>query len=189
MLALVAHVSGHHEQALAHERSIDPREHRLLLSGRGNASARDEHLRRLASPVVDAPFIMWSDHYMIARGRVSSHTGLNLFVDSGLVMGTAEKGQAALLASQTTLDGWGVARSFAEALADLPGTLALGPICRERMTAISVPDKIWRDFGTWGGIQVDALISWGFLKHATWTIDFDRYVYCFSEDIKDWQHP
>lgn len=48
------------------------------------------------------------------------------------------------------------------------------------MTAFGVPDKTWKDFGDWGGLTVDGLISWGFLKNFTWTIDFDRHVYVLA---------
>ncbi len=124
---------------------------------------------------------MWGDHLMIVRGLVGDVTSANLFVDSGLVAYTVEQGQAALLASGRALAGWGVSDPGNGRFAVLPGSLAIGTASQGGMTAYAVPDATWRDFGDWGGIHVDALISWGFLRHFSWTIDFDRRRYLFGE--------
>jgi hypothetical protein len=42
---------------------------------------------------------------------------------------------------------------------------------------MAVSEKTWRAFGDWGGIRVSGIVSWGYLKHVTWTIDFDEMVY------------
>ena len=125
---------------------------------------------------------MWGDHLMIARGRVGDVADANLFVDSGLVAFTAEQGQAALLASRGALASWGVGLPVDGRFADLPGPLAIGPASRNGLTAYPIPDSTWRAFGDWGGIRVDGLVSWGFLRHFSWTIDFDRRCYLFGED-------
>ena len=65
--------------------------------------------------------------------------------------------------------------------AELPGPVAVGPALRGGLTAYPIPDPTWRDFGDWGGIRVDALVSWGYLRHFSWTIDFDRRQYLFGE--------
>jgi len=154
---------------------------RLLLSRRGDTEARTAHLAHLGAAHYEAPFALWSDHLMIARGRVGGMTDANLFVDSGLVAFTAEQGQAALLASRGTLSSGGLALPADGRFGELPGPLAIGPVARDRLTAYPIPDSTWRDFGDWGGIRVDALVSWGFLRHFSWTIDFDRRHYLFGE--------
>src|SRR3989304_261217 len=83
--------------------TVDAPGQRLLLSRRGDTEAPAAHLPRLGSPQHEAPFALWSDHLMIARGRLGGVANANLFVDSGLVAFTAEQGQAALLASRSAL--------------------------------------------------------------------------------------
>ncbi len=161
--------------------TVDAPGQRLLLSRRGDPEARTAHLARLGAAQHEAPFALWSDHLMIARGRVGGLTDANLFVDSGLVAFTAEQGQAALLASRGTLSSWGLALPADGRFAELPGSLAIGPAARDGLAAYPIPDATWRDFGDWGGIRVDALVSWGFLRHFSWTIDFDRRHYLFGE--------
>jgi len=161
--------------------TVDAPGQRLLLSRRGDTEARAAHLARLDSTQHEAPFALWSDHLMIARGRLGGVANANLFVDSGLVAFTAEQGQAALLASRSALASWGVGLPPDGRFAELPGPLSIGAASRDRMTAYPIPDSTWRDFGDWGGIRVDALVSWGFLRHFSWTIDFDRRHYLFGE--------
>ncbi|MFH0751808.1 MAG: aspartyl protease family protein [Chloroflexota bacterium] len=161
--------------------TVDAPGRRLLLSRRGDAEARAAHLAQLDAAQHEAPFALWSDHLMIARGRVGGVPDANLFVDSGLVAFTAEQGQAAVLASRGALSSWGLALPADGSFAELPGPLAIGPAARDGLTAYSIPDPTWRDFGAWGGIRVDALVSWGFLRHFSWTIDFDRRRYLFGE--------
>jgi hypothetical protein len=161
--------------------TVDGTKRRLYFSRRGDGTARDEHLRYLGNEAIEVPFVMWGDHYMIARGSVGEYSDLNLFVDSGLVALTENQGQAALLASDATLTSWGVSSVEATQLADLPGSVGLGAAVRRKMSAMRVSDATWRDFGDWGGIRVDALISWGFLKHFVWTVDFDRRVFLLRQ--------
>lgn len=161
--------------------TVDAPGRRLLLSRRDDPDARAAHLAHLGGTQHEAPFALWGDHLMIARGHVGGVRNVNLFVDSGLVAYTTEQGQAALLASRRTLESWGVAQPDDSRLADLPGVLAIGTASRDGMTAYAVPDPTWHDFGDWGAIRVDALISWGFLRHFSWTIDFDRRLYLFGE--------
>lgn len=160
--------------------TVDAPGQRLLLSRRGDTQARAAHLARLPAERLEAPFALWSDHLMIARGRVAGLTDANLFVDSGLVAFTAEQGQAALLASRGTLSSGGMTLPADGRFVELPGPLAIGPAVRDGLTAYPIPDRMWRDFGDWGGIRVDALVSWGFLRHFSWTIDFDRRHYLFG---------
>lgn len=161
--------------------TVDSPRRRLILSARADPAARAAHLARLGGDQAEIPFAMWSDHLMIARGSVDGYQGLNFFVDSGLVAATEAQGQAAMLAPRGALADWRVPTPARNSLAELPGDLALGPVAQEGMTASAVSDATWRNFGDWGGVRVDALISYGFLKRYAWTIDFDRRVYLFRD--------
>ena len=161
--------------------TIDAPRRRLVLSPRGDGDARAAHLARIGSTRHEAPFAMWGDHLMIARGRVGGVEDANLFVDSGLVAFTPEQGQAAVLASRGALASWGVGLPAPGRFAELRGPVAIGPAELDGLTAYPIPDSAWRDLGDWGGIRVDALVSWGFLRHFPWTIDFDRRRYLFGD--------
>jgi hypothetical protein len=164
--------------------TVDAPGRRLLLSRRGDLDARAAHLARLGTRLHEAPFALWSGHLMIARGRLGSVADVNLFVDSGLVAFTQEQGQAALLASRGALSSWGVALPAEGRFAALPGPLAIGAASRAGLTVYPIADRTWRNFGDWGGIRVDALVSWGFLRHFSWTIDFDRRRYLFRDSLE-----
>lgn len=161
--------------------TLDAPSRRLLLSRRGDVPARTEHLARLGETHREAPFALWSDHLMITRGRVGNVPNANIFVDSGLVAGNTEQGQAAILAPRRALASWGVTQPEQGRFAELPGPVAIGTASRSDLTAYVVPDRTWRGFSDWGGIRIDALVSWGFLQHFAWTIDFDRRLYLFKE--------
>jgi len=106
--------------------TIDYRNKRLILSPRGDADLRKEHLARLPENRVKIPFYMWRDHYMLTRGGVGEHRDLNLFIDSGLVYlnadGEGRVRQAAFLSSGENLEAWGLdlqrvrVREFSSAL-------------------------------------------------------------------------
>lgn len=157
--------------------TLDAPQQRLLLSRRGDSASRAQHLGRLGGSSTEVPFAMLNSHYMIVRGSVGDYDNLNWFVDSGLVAYNTEQGQAAVLARESALREWQVPRAEPNCFANLPGALALGTAQQRQMTAMSVPDKTWNKFGDWGGIRVDALLSWGFLRKFAWTLDFDHYVY------------
>jgi hypothetical protein len=164
--------------------TIDSPGRRFVFSKRGDAGARTKHLsliQGVAKTRHETPFILWNSHYMIARGNIDNVAPVNFFVDSGLVAANAEQGQAALLVSEDVLAGWRVSKPEENRFAALPGKLGIGGASREQMMAFALPDAKWREFGDWGGIKVDALASWGFLKHFAWTIDFDRHIYLFDE--------
>jgi hypothetical protein len=162
--------------------TIDAPGQRLILSRRGERGARDAHLARLAPTLREAPFALWGDHLMIARGRAGNLADANLFVDSGLVAFTPDQGQAALLVGRGALASLGAAEPAPGTFANVPGEVAIGPAARHGLTAYPVPDSTWRNLGNWGGIRVDALVSWGFLRHFSWTIDFDRRRYLFGQE-------
>lgn len=165
--------------------TVDGPGRRLILSRRGDAGARAAHLSRIKGGH-ETPFALWGSHMMLARGRVGG-TPVNFFVDSGLVVENSDQKQAALLASESVLASWGVRKPEEGPFAALPGPLAVGGASKDRMSAFAVPDAKWREFGDWGGVGVDALVSWGFLKHFAWTIDFDRHVYVFEDSGGDGQ--
>ena len=133
--------------------TIDAPGARLILSRRGDADARSEHLARLG-PAQEAPFALWSDHLMIARGRVGGIEDANLFVDSGLVVFTPDQGQAAVLASRRALASWGVDLPEEGRLAVLPGPVAIGPVSRDGTDGlrragfhVARPGRLGRDPG------------------------------------------
>lgn len=159
--------------------TVDGPHRRLLLSPRGVAAARTCHLARLPVAAETVEFGWWGEHMMIARGSVGDR-GVPLLVDSGLVAVHPEQGQAAVLASRRGLASWGVARPPEGRFAELPGRLGLGSATRASMTALPVSERTWRSMGDWGGIDVAGLISWGFLRHFTWTIDVDRHRYLLA---------
>ncbi|HSV56530.1 MAG TPA: retropepsin-like aspartic protease [Magnetospirillaceae bacterium] len=149
---------------------------RLILSPRGDPGGASAHAALLSGTATEVQFTMWSDHYMIARGSLGP-APVNLFVDSGLVVVNAEQGQAALLASKPVLKSWKTAVPDEGRLAVVPVALRLGELSAENPTAFPVSASTWKRFGDWGGVRVDALLSWGFLKACAWTIDFDRRMY------------
>lgn len=56
-----------------------------------------------------------------------------------------------------------------------PGRIVLGNASREGGSAAIAPDT--RNFGGYFGLQPQVLLSFGFLRHFNWTIDFDAYEY------------
>lgn len=166
--------------------TIDGPGQRLILSRRGNEAARTQHLALVSharGSSHDVPFAMLHDHFMIVRGSVATHPAL-LFVDSGLVAFNTQQGQAALLAPHSGLAVWGAPRTSPELFPVIPGTVALDGVARVQMSVFPVSDRVWRQFGDWGGLKVNGLLSWGFLSHFSWTIDFDRYTYSFGDETK-----
>jgi hypothetical protein len=162
--------------------TIDGPGGRLVLSERGNAAARAEHLDLLGGKArggAEVPFALWADHFMLVAGRIAGQQ-TRFFVDSGLVAVTPQQGQANLLASKRMLTSWGASAEKDQVFSNVPGTLCIGDACKDGPTAMPVDDGMWRKFGDWGGAKVDALVSWGFLSRFAWTVDFDRMVYTLS---------
>ncbi len=161
--------------------TIDAPGRRLILSKRGDPTARAGHIARLSGHAEEVPFALLKEHFMIARGRVGEGHDLNFFIDSGLAAFRTDQGQAGLIVSTSTLEAWGIPAPSAGRFAEIPRSIALGRLRQDGMTAVAVPDRTWRDFGDWSGIRVEALLSHAFLKNYAWTIDFDRHVYLFHE--------
>lgn len=163
--------------------TIDGPGKRILLSSRRDEASRARHhalLSKTHAQTFEIPFAMLHDHFMIARGSAGNIPTL-FFVDSGLVVFNTEQGQAAVLAPQSTLDGWGAVSTGPGRFPELAEPLALDAAARFRLAAFTVTDRLWRRFGDWAGLKVQALLSWGFLSYYCWTIDFDRYTYSLVE--------
>jgi hypothetical protein len=89
-----------------------------------------------------------------------------LFIDSGLAAYNPEQGQPHLLASDTRLSRWGAVPTAAGRFVEVPAILTLGPVSGGALTAFAVTDRLWRDgfLSAWSGVQLEALVSHGFLK-------------------------
>ena len=136
--------------------------------------------------VVEVPFVLEYTHLMMARGSLNGIQGLTAFVDSGLA--SEAKLTAPLqtlqylnipIPERTTTDpvggGGGVWQSgFFEV-----ESIELGELVQQAAQGeygALPPEFYWSQ----GYIQ-DFLISHRFLRqYTTWTIDFDRMVYCFE---------
>ena len=160
--------------------TIDGPGRRIILSPRADPAATATHATLLAGDAAEFPFTMWDDHFMLARGALGGKP-INLFFDSGLVVFTPEQEQAALLASIPFLESWGATIPEQGRFAEVPLPLAVGGFGEGNPLAVPVPEATWKAMGDWGGVDVDALISWGFLKEYAWTIDFDRMTYAFRK--------
>ncbi|MEO3809410.1 retropepsin-like aspartic protease [Sphaerisporangium sp. B11E5] len=159
---------------------------RLLLSPRRSPGHAAAHLALLGGrePVARVPFLLWADHYMIARGGFGARRDLNFFIDSGLVyVIDAEDGtpprQACLYTTAAHYRSWGVPRATTARPHFLPGVpVHLGPLTMDDPFVATTPGRRppWSSFG---GIRVHGLLSHAFLSRYTWTLDFDRHEYAF----------
>jgi len=157
--------------------TVDGPNARLILSDRQDPTAAERHRLLLDGAALEVPFGMWTDHLMIARGELAGRSPVNVFVDSGLVIVTPDQGQASLLIPQRTLEALGGTVVDDQPLSPLPGASGLAGAVRQDLLAYPVPERTWQGFGDWGGVEVAALIGWGYLKHYAWTVDFDRRVF------------
>jgi len=157
--------------------TIDGPGKRLVLSPRGDEASRARHDALFPSKGESVSFILWADHYMIVPVAIGADLRSLSFVDSGLVVVTEEQGQASMLFPETTLRRWGGTVPAPGKLATLPATLSVGSREEPGSTAYVMDLRGWNAFGEWGGLAVDSLVSWGYLKHFAWSIDFDAYQY------------
>jgi len=154
--------------------TIDTPNQRFILSRRGDYAA---HFARLSGRQAKVPFVLWGSHFMIARGALDG-VEMSFFIDNGLIMESAEFGQPSLLVPKSLGSGW--AATDTEHMRRLPGMLRLGTLEQANATAMVTSDAKWRPIaGSMGGVRVGALLSYGFLKHRAWTLDFDRREYVF----------
>lgn len=159
--------------------TVDGPNERVLLSARDDALAASEHVGRLQGAASEVPFAVWGDHLMIAHGKLAGRGATNLFVDSGLVMATPDQGQASLLLSARRLKTLQVPVAPNVPFTPIPNKSGFSGAYREDLLAYPVRQSIWRGYGDWGGMDVAALIGWGYLKHYSWTIDFGRRMFVF----------
>lgn len=158
--------------------TIDAPRGRLILSPRGDAAATAQHTALVGSRAIEVPFLLWSDHFILARGGAGERDDLTFFVDSGLVAVADDGVQAGLLVSQSEAAAWAAISDPAAVGQIVPVSprISLGGVARSSQRAMVLPDAAWASFGNFGGIAVNGLISFGFLKHYSWTLDFDRHV-------------
>jgi hypothetical protein len=159
--------------------TIDGPERRLLLSDRNDPVGRARHLTRLPTPTAVIRYGLWCEHRMIAPVGIGTAPEVPMFIDSGLVVATPEHGQAAVLAPRNRLATGTAPHTGSGPFAPLP-SLGLGALRRTDLAALSVSARTWRRFGDWGGIDVHGLLSWGYLRHYTWTIDPTHQHYLLS---------
>ena len=162
--------------------TMDYPSRRLILSKRTDASAAKEHLAMLPRQFVSVPFYLWGGHMMFARGGLGGRGDLNFFVDSGLVSvhpdGKGGLRQASFTSSKRKFKEWGISEALIKKdFFESPGPLYLGPLSEER--PILVPGAAGDT--NFGGVRIDGLISHGFLKRYSWTIDFDKREYRFAD--------
>lgn len=162
--------------------TLDYPNRRLLLSPRGDNDARGAHLALLPAAREALEFLLWSDHYMIARGGVGDADGLNFFIDSGLVslhpQPDGSVRQAALIVARDDLAGWGSAYSETgqDGVVELTDAIRLGGLAQCEHLVLVRERGIVSDMG---GIRIDGLLSHAFVKQYAWTIDFDERRYLF----------
>ncbi len=158
--------------------TIDAPNSRLILSPRGNAATTAQHMAFVGGRSTEIPFLLWSDHFILARGGAGERADLTYFVDSGLVAVGDDGVQAGLLLSQTEAAAWAGVTDPAAAgqIVPLSPAISLGGFGRADQRAMVLPDAAWTSFGAFGGVAVNGLISYGFLKHYAWTLDFDRHL-------------
>lgn len=163
--------------------TIDAPNQRLLLSPRSSSAANAQHRALASGAQVEVPFLLWGDHFILARGGANARRDLTFFVDSGLVAVDGDGAQAGLLISQAEAAEWAGITDPAAAgsIVQLAPEISLGDASRHGQRAMVLPDAAWTSFGTFGGIGVNGLISYGFLKHYAWTLDFDRRVIVLSQ--------
>jgi len=118
-----------------------------------------------------APFGILGTHFTVARAELDGRA-CPLFLDSGLAAFDGQGRQAAMLMAK------GLAHRFdpagaKQAFAALPA-LKLDRLASAAGAALAyvVADGKWREFGDWNGVEVAALLSWGFLGNGVWTIDY-----------------
>ncbi len=140
---------------------------RLVFSPRGDESMRDNHLSAARADVRVADFFMHSDHYLWVHGTVAGHRAL-MFFDTGLVTLDPRGNQPAGGIVAQKAEEWGLATNdaFTE-----PVAVSVGTASRERNSFSVFADD--RNFASLGDLRPDVLISHGFFKNYTWTLDFD----------------
>jgi hypothetical protein len=161
--------------------TMDYPNNRLVLSPRGHGDLAAAHRAMFGGNIREVPFLLWSDHYMLAHGMLGRAAGW-FFVDSGLVMiheWQGAKKQSAFLASKAQYESLGVDSALVKTSPfELPGAIGLDDLPQTGHIAV-VGDACPKDLG---GVAIYGLLSHAYLKHYAWTIDFDRRVYIFHTE-------
>lgn len=163
--------------------TVDYPNRRFILTPRYMKYIYKLHLNMLPKSQKTCPFYLWGRHYMFAKGKFAEHEGLNFFFDSGLCAIANINGelkQAPFTASKETLVKWGFKRSDLENSIFFPTTDSLGVPGLSQSNTLIWYDKNLEKNRSFGGVQIDGLISHAWLKNYTWTIDFDKMNYYFG---------
>ena len=124
---------------------------------------------------VEAPFLMWADHFMFAKGRFGNQKSLNFFVDTGLVAVNTDGRQAAIKVATEDLKEWDVAFDESQKIFDPKMELGLEALPQEGHLVIhSKLENLGFDFG---GVRIHGLLGHAYFKSYLWRLDFDRRVY------------
>lgn len=163
--------------------TVDYPNSRFILTPRSREDLYAEHLKLLPPRRKTLPFYMWDDHYMFAKGSFAGQDDLTLFFDSGLVAVAEINGtltQAAVMASKERLLQWGINRKHLKQSNVVPTEYSLTVAGLSQPDVPVYYDKNFKKDWTFGGMRIDGLISHAWLKHYTWTVDFDRREYTFG---------
>jgi predicted aspartyl protease len=126
---------------------------------------------------IRVPFLMWADHFMIAKGSFGPRKNLNYFIDSGLVSVAPGGRQSAIKVATEDLKQWNVPFKEDEKIIDPSMSIGLGELEKEGHLVTHSPlDKLGFDFG---GVRLHGLLGHGFYKDYVWRIDFDEMQYQF----------
>jgi len=167
--------------------TIDYPNHCLTLRPRKSSSVEAFMQENPGRRVTEIPFALHASHMMIAKGSINGVNDLSFFVDSGL-----DSPAAMTLPIQTlellnipipetrieegTIGGGGGV--YPSGLFGLD-SIGLGPLIQEKMTGeygSFTPQNYWGS-----GFILDGLISHQFLRHYSWTLDFDDMRFLFVE--------
>lgn len=158
--------------------TVDSPRKRIILSDPRDAGQSSLHEATL-SPATLArtiPYILHDDHYLLAPLATSVGSGC-AFVDSGLVMANESQGQVATLMPKRRARSLRVATPSSREFARITERVSIGGLETEGLTAYVVPNSVWDGFGSWDGIDVVLLLSYGFLRDYAWTIDPIRHEF------------
>ncbi len=156
----------------------DNKGQRLVLSPRYDPAARRAHFESYVGDDAEPmEFHMALDHFLLGRGAIGEKEA-TFFVDTGLVTVDPKGRQPGLMISPESFSAYGGTGDFAEpTFADAPGAVRLGPVS---LTGQGVWVNEMQDQHTYLGVKTDALLSYGFLKHCEWTLDFDTRQWFFA---------
>ena len=132
---------------------------------------------------VAVPFAVLGSHFMVAEGVFGNQRAL-YFLDTGLAAFTEEQGQAGMLISERQRKSFGFCKPKPNEFAITPGPVGLAPDATMPLAAAIVSNAMWRRFGDWQGVKIDALLSHAYFKAFVWTLDFSRQVIVFEKAAK-----